>query len=52
MEVQNQVVLLTVEQVEVQEHGNVAMKVNKQLVVGGYLHVMLAVDKALDLDPE
>ena len=28
------------------------MKVKKQLLVGGYLHVLLTVDKAFDLDPE
>ena len=29
-----------------------AMKVKKQLLVRGYLHILLAVDKAFDFDPE
>ena len=29
-----------------------AMKVNKQLLVGRYLHILLSVEKTFDLDPE
>ena len=29
-----------------------AMKVKKQLLVGGYLYILLPVDKAFDLNPE